>query len=48
MTNIFNILAIVTDNAKNSPNINYIIIGLIIIVIILIGATLFASSDKED
>ncbi len=35
-------LAIVNDNKSTSSNLNYIIGGLIVIVIILIGSTLFS------
>ena len=36
-----NALAVVSDNKDTSSNLNYIIGGLIIIIIILVGNTLF-------
>ena len=35
-------LAVVSDNKNASENLNYIIGGLIIIVIILVGTTIFS------
>lgn len=37
-----NALAVVSDNKNASENLNYIIGGLIIIIIILVGTTLFS------
>lgn len=34
-------LAVVNDNSNTSTNLNYIIGGLIIIIIILVGSTIF-------
>ena len=37
-----NALAVVNDNNSASENLNYIIGGLVIIIIILVGTTLFS------
>ena len=43
-----NFLAIVNNNDNASSNLNYIIGGLIIIVIILVGNTLFKRDGKSN
>ena len=39
-------LAVVSNNKNASENLNYIIGGLIIIVVILVGSTLFGKNKR--
>ena len=41
MIDIFNILAVVQNAATMSSNMNVVIIGVIVVIIVLVSATMF-------